>query len=103
MNKLRIDDEVIVVAGKDKGKKGKLVKIDWSNDRVLVEGVNMVKKAVKPTQESPTGGIVDVEKTLHISNIALVSPKTGSATRVRIEEKDGKKQRVAVKCGSVIK
>ena len=103
MNKLRIDDEVIVTAGKDKGKKGKLKSINWGKSRVIVEGVNMVKKTMKPSQENPTGGILDMEKSPHISNVALVSPKTGAATRVRIETKDGKKQRVAVKCGSVIK
>lgn len=103
MKKLRLNDEVIVLAGKDKGKKGKLLKIFEKKKRVLVEGVNTVKKSVKPTQEDPTGGLKDVEATLHISNIAVVSPKTGGATRIKIETKDGKKIRVATKCGSEIK
>lgn len=102
MQKLKVNDEVIVVAGKDKGKTGKVAKINFKKNTVLVAGVNLVKKALKPTQENPTGGIVDVEKALHISNVALVSPKTSKATRVRIEEKDGKKVRVAVACGSVL-
>ncbi len=102
MQKLKVNDEVIVVAGKDKGKTGKVAKINFKKSTVLVAGVNLVKKALKPTQENPTGGIVDVEKALHISNVALVSPKTSKATRVRIEEKDGKKVRVAVACGSVL-
>ncbi len=103
MQKLRIDDEVIVIAGKDKGKKGKLKKIYAKRNVVVVEGVNINKKAIKPTQENPNGGHLEFEKPIDVSNIALVSPKTGKATRVKIEEKDGKKVRVAVKCGTVIK
>lgn len=102
MQKLKVNDEVIVTAGKDKGKKGKVLNINFKTNRVLVEGVNKAKKSLKPTQENPTGGFVDVEKTLHISNVSVVSPKKGVATRVRIENKDGKKVRVAVKCGSVL-
>ena len=100
MQKLKLNDEVVVLAGKDKSKKGKVAKINFKKNTVLIEGVNLVKKAVKPTQENPNGGFIDVEKALHISNVAVVSPKTGKATRVRIEEKNGKKVRVAVSCGS---
>lgn len=102
MQKLKVNDEVIVIAGKDKGKKGTVQSINFKRKTALVGGVNVVKKAVKPTQESPNGGFSDVEKGINLSNIAVVSPKTGSATRVRIEEKDGKKIRVATKCGSVL-
>lgn len=102
MQKLKVNDEVIVLAGKDKGKKGKVLKINSKTNRVLVEGVNIVKKSLKPTQENPTGGFVDAERALHISNVAVVSPKTGAATRVKIENKDGKKVRIAIKCGSVL-
>ena len=102
MQKIKIDDEVIVLAGKDKGKTGKISKINFKKGRVLVSGVNMKKKALRPTQENPNGGIVDIETALHISNIALVSPKTKKATRVRIEKKDGKNVRVAVSCGSTL-
>ncbi len=102
MQKLKVSDEVIVLAGKDKGKKGNIIKINSKTKKVLVGGVNVVKKALKPTQESPTGGFVDVERPLHISNIAVVSPKTGGPTRVKIEEKDNKSVRIAVKCGSVL-
>lgn len=102
MQKLKVNDEVIVLAGKNKGKKGKVLKINSKTNRVVVEGVNVVKKALKPTQENPTGGFSDIEKALHVSNVAVVSPKTGGATRVKIENKDGKKVRVAVKCGSVL-
>jgi large subunit ribosomal protein L24 len=102
MQKLKLNDEVVVLAGKDKNKKGKVTKINDKKKTVLVGGVNMIKKAVKPTQENPNGGFVDMEKPLHVSNVGVVSPKTGKATRVRIEEKDGKKVRVAVSCGSTL-
>ncbi len=102
MQKLKLNDEVIVLAGKDKNKKGKVKSINEKKKTVLVEGVNMIKKAVKPTQENPNGGFVDMEKAVHVSNVNVVSPKTGKATRVRIEEKDGKKVRIAVSCGSTL-
>ena len=102
MEKLKLNDEVIILAGKDKGKTGKLVSINGKKKKVIVQGVNVIKKSMKPTQENPDGGFVEVERPLDISNIAIVSPKTNKATRVRIEEKDGKKVRVAVKCGSVL-
>lgn len=100
MQKIKVNDEVIITAGKDKGKKGKVEKINFKKNLVFVEGANLVKKSIKPTQENPSGGFAEFSKGLHISNVAVVSPKTGSATRVRIESKDGKKVRVAVKCGS---
>ena len=102
MQKLRINDDVTVLAGKNKGKNGKVKSINLKKNSVIIEGVNLVKKAVKPTQENPNGGFSELEKPLHRSNIAVVSPKTGKATRVRIEEKDGKKVRVAISCGSVL-
>lgn len=103
MQKLRINDEVIVLTGKDAGKKGKLVSMNLKKKTAIVEGVNIYKKAVKPTQENPNGGFADLEKAVHLSNIAVVSPKTGGPTRVRIENKDGKKVRIATKCGSELK
>lgn len=100
MEKLRVQDEVVVLAGKDKGKTGHILKIFRKQNRVLVGGVNVVKKAVRPTQENPAGGITEKENPIHISNVAVVSPKTKKATRVRIENKDGKNVRVAVACGT---
>ena len=100
MQKLKVNDEVIVLAGKNKDRKGKVLSINWKKRTVFVEGVNMVKKALKPTQENPNGGFADIERPLHASNVAVVSPKTGGPTRVRIETKDGKKVRIATKCGS---
>ncbi|MDA8791680.1 50S ribosomal protein L24 [Bacteriovoracaceae bacterium] len=100
MNKLKLNDEVIVTAGSEKGKKGKLLKINAKTNRVMIEGVKMLKKSVKPTQENPSGGFAEVNGYIHISNISLVSPKTGAASRVRIETKDGKKVRVLTKCNT---
>lgn len=100
MQKLKINDEVIILAGKNKSRKGKVKSINDKKKTVLVDGINIVKKAVKPTQENPNGGFLDLEKPVHISNVAVVSPKNGKATRVRIETKNGKKVRIAVSCGS---
>ena len=102
MQKLKVKDEVIVLAGKNKGKTGKVKSINLKRNSVVVDGINIVKKSLKPTQENPNGGFADVEKPLHRSNVAVVSPKSGKATRVRIEEKDGKRVRVAISCGSVL-
>lgn len=102
MQKLKLNDEVVVLAGKDKGKTGVLTKFNLKSKKVWVKGINVLKKAVKPTQENPNGGLMDIEGSVHRSNIALVSPKTKKGTRVRIEKRDGKKVRVAVSCGSVI-
>ena len=102
MQKLKVNDEVIITAGKDKGKLGKVKQLLPKKNRVLVEGVNIVKKAMKPTQENPGGGIASIEKPVSRSNVSLISPKTKTATRVRIEMKADKKVRVAVKCGSIL-
>lgn len=102
MQKLKLNDNVIVTAGKDKGKTGTVKKINSKNNTVLVEGVNIVKRATRPTQENPNGGYTEYEKAIDRSNVSVVSPKSGKATRVRIEEKDGKKVRIAVACGSVL-
>ena len=100
MEKLRVSDEVVILAGKDKGKKGNVLQIFRKQNRVVVGGCNVVKKAVKPTQENPAGGITEKEAPVHISNVAVVSPKTNKATRVKIVNKDGKNIRVAVSCGT---
>jgi len=104
MKKFRIKtgDEVIVLSGKDKGLKGKVLKIFKDKDRVIVENVNIVKKHVKPSTENPQGGIEEKEAPIHISNVALVDPKTGKPTRVRYEIRDGKKVRVSKKSNEVI-
>ena len=103
MQKLKLKDEVVVIAGKDKGKTGELLKINLKTSRVLVKGINMVKKTVKATQENPAGSIIEKEAFIHLSNVSLISPKTKKATRVKIAQKDGKNVRMAVACGSILK
>ena len=105
MSKLHIKkgDEVIILAGKDKGQKGKVLKVFVKEERVLVEGVNMVSKSAKPSAKNPQGGIIKQEAPIHISNVSLIDPKSGKATRVSIKH-DGKNViRVAKKSGEEIK
>ena len=106
MGKLHIkkNDTVVVLAGEDKGKTGKVLKVLVEKDRALVEGVNMVSKSTKPSAQNPQGGIVKQEAPIHISNLSLVDPKSGKATRVGIKvTEDGKKVRIAKKSGEEIK
>ena len=106
MSKLHIkkDDTVVVLAGEDKGKTGKVLKVLVEKNRALVEGVNMVSKSTKPSAKNPQGGIVKQEAPIHISNLSLVDPKSGKATRVGIKvTEDGKKVRIAKKSGEEIK
>ena len=100
MHKIKKDDLVVVIAGKDKDKQGKVISVDTKNDTVLVQGCNMVTKHTKPAAGSPQGGIVNKEAPMDISNVMLVVD--GKATRVGFEVKDGKKVRVANKTGKVI-
>ena len=103
MQKLKVNDTVQVLAGKDKGKNGKVKSINYKTNRVLVEGVNVVKKAMKPNQANQQGGIVDLEKAIHISNVALLDPKSGKPTRVAVKKVAGKNVRVAAKSKSELK
>ena len=103
MQKLKVNDTVQVLAGKDKGKNGKVKSINFKTNRVVVEGVNVVKKAMKPNQANQQGGIVDLEKAIHINNVALTDPKSGKPTRVSIKKVAGKNVRVATKSKSEIK
>jgi large subunit ribosomal protein L24 len=97
--KLKKGDQVVVLTGKDKGKKGEILTAIPSENRVIVAGVNVVKKHTKPTQLS-AGGIEDKELSIHASNVALVDPKKGKATRVGYQVgKDGKKARIAKASG----
>ena len=101
--KIRKDDEVIVLTGRDKGKRGSVLRVVTRTDRVLVEGVNVTKRHVKPTQGDPQGGIVEREAPIHISNVALVDPESERPTRVRYKNlEDGRKVRVAARSGEVI-
>ena len=106
MGKLHIkkNDTVVVLAGEDKGKTGKVLKVLVEKNRALVEGVNMVSKSTKPSAKNPQGGIVKQEAPIHISNLSLVDPKSGKPTRVSIKvAEDGKKVRIAKKSGEEIK
>lgn len=106
MGKLHIkkNDTVVVLAGEDKGKTGKVLKVLVEKNRALVEGVNMISKSTKPSAKNPQGGIVKQEAPIHISNLSLVDPKSGKATRVGIKvTEDGKKVRIAKKSGEEIK
>ena len=106
MSKLHIkkNDTVVVLAGQDKGKTGKVLKVLVDENRALVEGVNMVSKSTKPSAKNPQGGIVKQEAPIHISNLSLVDPKSGKPTRVGIKvAENGKKVRIAKKSGEDIK
>ena len=99
---IRKDDQVIVTAGADKGQKGKVLRVITGEDRVIVDGVNVRRKHVKPTQSNPQGGVVSVAMPIHISNVSPVD-KNGKATRVRFEtKKDGEKVRVAATTGETL-
>lgn len=100
MRKIKKDDMVRVIAGKDKGKDGKVLHVDVKNHRVLVEGCNMVTKHQKPGAGNPQGGIVKKESPLDISNVMLLAD--GQPTKVGFKVEDGKKVRVAKKTGKVI-
>lgn len=100
MHKIKKDDLVKIIAGKDKDKQGKVLLVDTKNSKIVVEGCNMITKHVKPGPGNPQGGIVQKEAALDISNVMLVVD--GKATRVGFEVKDGKKVRVAKATGKVI-
>ncbi len=96
--KLRKNDVVQVIAGKNKGKTGRILSIDREKGRVIVEGVNLVKKAMRPTQENPKGGISEIEAPLHISNVMIVCKKCGP-TRIGYRFEGNEKIRICRKCG----
>jgi large subunit ribosomal protein L24 len=101
--RIRKDDEVIVIAGKYKGKTGKVIRVLSKQDRVVVEQINMVKKHLKSSEANPTGKIDEVEASIHCSNVMLLDSKVNKPTRVRINRtEEGAKTRVSVKSGIVI-
>ena len=100
---VRSGDTVKVIAGDDKGKSGKILSVDLEKRRAIVEGLNLVTKHVKPSASSPQGGIQKKEAPIHISNLMLVDPKTGEATRIgRKKNENGKLVRYSKKTGEVI-
>jgi len=100
--KIRKGDTVVVLSGKDKGKTGEVTMSMPKDGKVVVSGVNVAARHRKASQTNPQGGIERKEAPLHISKVAIADPKTGKATRVRFEERDGKKVRVAAKSGELI-
>lgn len=102
MKKLKVNDVVVVRTGASAGKTGKVLSINAKTNKVVVEGVNEVKRSIKPSQQNPEGGFATKNLPIHASNVALVDSKTNKPTRVGFEVKDGKKVRVARKSGSVI-
>ena len=106
--KIRKDDTVLITAGKDRGKTGKVVRTEPKKGRVFVENLNIVKRHTRPTSVKETskgsqvGGIVDKEGPIDISNVMLVDPSTNKPTRVRIERKGGKRERISAKTGKGI-
>jgi large subunit ribosomal protein L24 len=100
--KIRKGDEVVVMTGKDKGRKGSVLNVNRKDRRVLVQGVNMVKRHTRPAQGS-AGGIIEKEASVALSNVAIVDPKTGEASRIGYKTlDDGRKVRFAKKSGEVI-
>lgn len=98
--RIKKNDLVAVLSGDDKGKTGKVLAIDLNNEKVVVEGVNIKWKHIKPTQQNQRGGRVQKAVPIHISKVALVDPKTGKGTRVKFVTDNGTKKRIAVKSGS---
>jgi len=101
--KIKKGDYVVVIAGKDKGQKGEVLKVFPKESRVVVKGVKMVKRHVRPSQADPEGGIKQFEAPIHVSNVAHMDPKDNKPTRVGFKTlKDGQKVRVTKKSGEVI-
>ena len=98
---VRKGDTVVVIAGKEKGKRGRILRVVTDKERAVVERVNMVKRHTKPTQANPRGGILEKEGTIAMSNLALCGGKSSKGRRAKADIRDGqKKRRMCVKCGS---
>ncbi len=102
MNRVKKGDTVVVISGKDKGKKGIVLNVNPKADKVTVEGINIVTKHQKPSQQNQAGGIVTKEAPIHISNVMPFDPESGKGVRVGYQIKDDKKVRVSVKSGKEI-
>ena len=100
--KIKKGDSVVVLSGKDKGRTGTVQTVMPKDGKVVVDGINVIVRHRKPTQQNPQGGIDRRPAAMHISKVALADPKDGKPTRVRFETKDGRKVRVAVKSGETI-
>jgi large subunit ribosomal protein L24 len=104
--RIKADDEVIVIGGKDRGKRGKVLRVEPKKDRVFVEGLNMIKRHQKPRQTAAgpqqTGGVIEKEGPIHLSNVMLADPKDGKPTRVGIVIEDGERRRIAKRSGQKV-
>jgi large subunit ribosomal protein L24 len=100
--KIKKGDRVVLLTGKDKGRQGAILRVMPKDDRVVVEGLNMVQRHTRATQADPQGGIKSKEASVHVSNVALVDPKTGGPTRVGFRVEGDKKVRFAKKSGEVL-
>ena len=102
--RIRRDDEVIVISGKDRGKTGRILRVDPDRDKVFVEGLNIVKRHQRPTPGRPdaVAGVIEREGPIHVSNVMLLDPKDGKPTRVGIEVREGRRFRVARRSGTRI-
>ena|SRR5690554_4455635 len=99
--RIRKGDQVRVIAGKHKGEEGEVITVLRDKNRVLIKNVNIIKKARRPTQDNPRGGFVEQESSIHLSNVQLLDPKTGTPTRLGIKlNDDGTKTRIARKSGA---
>ncbi len=101
--RIKTDDEVIVISGKDRGERGKVLRVEPKKDRVYVEGLNIIKRHQRPVQTASgqqQGGVIEREGPIHVSNVMLIDPKDGKPTRVGIEIADGKRLRVARRSGA---
>lgn len=104
-NKLHVKtgDTVVVISGKDKGKQGKIIAALPKKERVIVEGVNVVKRHTKPSQKNPQGGIIEKEAPIHASNVMILDPETKAPTRIKKQVlENGTKVRASVKSGAVL-
>jgi large subunit ribosomal protein L24 len=98
---VRRDDEVMVISGKDKGKTGRIIRVEPAKERVFVEGLNIVKRHQRPNPAAPNtqAGVIEKEGPIHVSNVALLDPADGRPTRTRVEREEGRPFRVAVRSG----
>ncbi|MGN1351276.1 MAG: 50S ribosomal protein L24 [Clostridia bacterium] len=101
--KIRKGDTVQILSGNDKGKTGEVLETIPKTSRIIVKGINIRKKHIKPKKQGEEGGIVPVECSIHSSKANVVCPKCGKATRIAMKVEDGKKVRVCKKCGAIIK
>jgi large subunit ribosomal protein L24 len=101
--RIKTDDEVMVISGKDRGKRGKVLRVEPKKHRLYVEGLNIVKRHQRPTQSAraqQTGGVIEREGPIHVSNVMLIDPQDNKPTRVGIEFEDGKRLRVSKRSGA---